>query len=782
MINLFLSILNMSLKASYVILVVMLIRLLFKKAPRFASYALWGVVAFRLIMPFSFESILSIMPKSTNTNPILHDLVYQKAPQINNGLEAVDNIVNNSVTVANNLGGSVSAADLVASSVPAANAVASVNPIQIYMFIASCIWIAGIVALLIYSLVSVIRLKKRLKDAHLSEDNIFEASNIRTPFVLGIVRPRIYLPAGLNNYERDYIILHEQTHIRRKDHVTKIIAFIILSIHWFNPLAWIAFVLMSTDMELSCDEHVLKQIEEDVKKPYANSLLSLALGGHIINGSPLAFGEGNVKGRIKNVLNYRKPSFWMILVSIIAVTIISIALITNPKQGDPIQKDEINVEDSISSGDDVSEDSINKDTDISDNSIQQDDYEAVNTPVKTGEVYQTEYNGVKIEFASEMMGFKATNEFETTNYRIVAYIDTILKGGNRVSIVEDDLNNNYTNQYVIKLSNHLSESSCTLYYDTLYDKAYFQKYNGLYEVEVDFARYIDSFLENSDIDVNIDDTAAVALFEMYGWTLNYKINSMKQKINNINSLGAFNPNAYYFAYNNELSKDIGLDMSGYSNTSDITVDIYRIGESMPKEFYPIQNGRGIVVKDGNIIIGAFISAGRHSAFNACSLKGNSFEEVTGQNFNVWLTDMVRVDEFEDKISTLEPEQVIEEYFLALDKKDANAAQYYISREVLLRNLTSNMLNEELFNERVSLPLTGADIGARSSLDNLKSAKLIKIESINDSNKKSKIFAVTMDMQYKKEMTISINSGEQFWNCIMVYESPQTGWKIVEFGH
>ncbi len=780
MINLFLSVINMSLKASYVILVVMLIRLLLKKAPKFISYAIWGVVAFRLIIPFSFESILSIMPRISNINPISHDIVFQKTPQINNGIDAVDNIVNSSLTAANAVNNFVPTADVVGGSLPDSSVVASANPLQIYMLIASCIWITGIVALLIYSLVSVVRLKKRLKEAQLIEGNILEASNIKTPFVLGILKPKIYLPAGLNNHERTYIILHEQTHIRRKDHLTKIIAFIISSIHWFNPLAWIAFVLMSKDMELSCDEHVLKEMKEDVKKPYANSLLSLAMGGHIINGSPLAFGEVNVKGSIKNVLNYKKPSFWMVVVSIIALIIISIALITNPKQGNPIQKDEINIEDTNNNGDDVSEDPNNKDEDISDKSIQHDENEAENSSEKTDEIYQTEHKKVSIEFASDMMGFKATNEFETTNYKVIAYIDTILKGGNRTSIIEADLINNHINQYVIKLSNDLSESSCKLYYDTLYNKAYFQKFKGFYEVEVDFARYIDSFLENSDIEVNIDDTAAVALFDMYGWTLNYKINSMEQKINNINSLTAFNPNAYYFAYNNELSKDIGLDMSEYSNTSDITVDIYRVNESMPKEFYPIQNGRGIVAKYDNKIIGAFISAGRHSTFNACSLKGNSFENVTGQNLNEWLTDMVKVDEFEEGISALEPEQVIKEYFIAIDNNDANAAQYYISRAALLDKLTSNMINEEIFNERLSLPLSGADIGARSSLSNLKSAKLLKVEPIYDTNSNSITFAVTMDMQYKKEW--ANNSGEQFWNCIMIYESPQTGWKIVEFGH
>lgn len=763
MIDLLIAILNMSLKASYVILFVMLVRLLLKKAPKFISYALWSVVAFRLILPFSFESILSIMPKSTNANPIPRDIVYQQTPQIRSGIKAADHIVN--------------------SSLPAPSALASINPMQIYMFIATCIWIFGLVGMLIYSLVSVIRLKRQLKEAQLLEDNIFEVGNLKTPFVLGIIKPKIYLPAGLNPEERVYIVMHEQTHIRRADHVIKIMTFIILSIHWFNPLVWIAFVLMSKDMELSCDEHVLKEMKEDVKKPYANSLLSLAMGGHMINGSPLAFGEGNVKARIKNVLNYKKPSFWMIAISIIAVAVIGVALITNPKQKDPIQKDLIQQED-IAEGDPSRQDEIvesnpvNQNNSAQGNPVKQEGNTADKTSAIPDEGYHTEYNRVRIKFASEVMGFHATNEFETTNYNIVAYIDTTLRGGNRVSI-EDDLNNNYTNQYTIILSNDISESSCNLYYDTLYDKAYFEKYKGLYEIEVDFARYIDSLLENSNIDVNIDDADAIALFEAYGWTLNYKINSMKQKINNIKTLSQFNPNAYYFAYNNELSKDIGLDMSGYSNTSDITVDIYRVHERMPEEFYPIQNGRGIVIKDGNKIIGAYISAGRHSAFNACSLKGNSFEKVTGQTVNEWLANMVQGDELEDRISSLAPEQIVEEYFLAIDQKDANAALHYISRNSLMEHLTTNMLNEELFNEGVILPLSGAEPGAVSSFSNLKSAKLINVETISDSNN-SKIYAVTVDMQYRKEGVF--NNGEQFWNCLMVYESPQTGWKIVEFGH
>jgi len=308
--ELFLSVLNMSLTASYVIIFVILIRLLLKKAPKFVSYALWGVVAFRLMIPFSFESMFSLMPRSTNTVPIPHDIVYQQSPQVNSGIGVVDSLVNNSL--------------------PAPTIVASVNPLKIYVEIGAYIWVLGIIALLVYSLVSILILKRQLKSAQLIEKNIFEAKNLKTPFVLGLIKPKIYLPVGLNATERSYILLHEQTHIQRKDHIIKVLAFLTLSVYWFNPLVWIAFMLMSKDMELSCDERVLKQMNnEDIKKPYASSLLSLASGKHILNGSPLAFGEGNVKGRIKNVLNYKKPGTWVIAVSVVITAVLGFGLAVN---------------------------------------------------------------------------------------------------------------------------------------------------------------------------------------------------------------------------------------------------------------------------------------------------------------------------------------------------------------------------------------------------------------------------------------------------------------------
>lgn len=304
------SVLNMSLMGSYVILFVILARQVLRKAPKIISYALWSVVAFRLMIPFSFESVLSIFPQDINPAPIPHDIVYQQSPQINTGLETIDTFVNQSL--------------------PAETVGASINPLQVYMEIGAYIWILGILALLIYSVFSVSKLKTQLKDSDLIEEDVYQAKNLKTPFVLGLIRPRIYLPMGLNNEEKGYILLHEQIHIRRKDHLIKILAFFILSIHWFNPLVWLAFTLMTIDMELSCDEKVLKEIGRDIKKPYANSLLALATGRHIFNGSPLAFGEGNIRRRIEKVLNYRKPRFWIISLALIGTIALGFSLLGNP--------------------------------------------------------------------------------------------------------------------------------------------------------------------------------------------------------------------------------------------------------------------------------------------------------------------------------------------------------------------------------------------------------------------------------------------------------------------
>lgn len=307
---LFLQILNMSFTASVVILLVLVARFCLKKAPKIFSYALWSVVLFRLLCPFSIESIFSLLP--THAAPIGQDILYATLPEIDTGITVLNQVVN--------------------AVLPAATPYASVNPLQLWATLGSFLWVAGMVALLVYSLFSLAKLHRTLQNATPMEKGMYYSDTIDTAFVLGIIQPAIYLPQTLSTQEREYILLHERTHIQRFDHIIKIVSFVALCIHWFNPLVWVAFFASSKDMEMSCDEAVIRTLGSSVKKEYSASLLALATGRHIVGGTPLAFGEGDTKSRVQNVLNYKKPAFWGILIAILAVAAVCIGLVTNPKE------------------------------------------------------------------------------------------------------------------------------------------------------------------------------------------------------------------------------------------------------------------------------------------------------------------------------------------------------------------------------------------------------------------------------------------------------------------
>ncbi|WP_324823088.1 M56 family metallopeptidase [Sinanaerobacter sp. ZZT-01] len=308
--QLFLEILDMSLLSSYVIIVVICARMLLKKQSKIFSYILWAVVFFRLIIPFSFESIFSLIPR--RIQGLQAEITYSNQAGIHTGVQ-------------------INEAALVSHGILESGTVSNHSLMDTWITIFTVMWMIGIVALFVYSIVSMRRLYAQLKDAKWVSDNIYESNTIRTPFVLGWFKPRIYLPVALLEKERKYILIHEQIHIKRYDPIFKAAAFFILCIHWFNPFVWIAFWLMSEDMELSCDESVLKKMGPEIKKDYSISLLSLSVGKKIIGGHPLAFGEDNIKGRIMNILNYKKPAFWIVIVAILAVTLLFFGLLSNPK-------------------------------------------------------------------------------------------------------------------------------------------------------------------------------------------------------------------------------------------------------------------------------------------------------------------------------------------------------------------------------------------------------------------------------------------------------------------
>ena len=324
--KIFIQIINMSLTASYVIAFVLLLRLLLKRAPKIFSYALWAVVLFRLLCPFSFESMLSLIPTQMQTHPAFANYSFLEQ-EVSFGsaagaaLEAVADAANGGLGLI-----TVYLEPVVEGETNVTFAVHS----EVWILFGQYIWAFGIAALLIYSIVSLLRLRSKLVSSVKWRDNIYFADYIPSPFVLGIIRPKIYLPSTLGEDEREHIILHEQTHIRRFDHIWKIVAFFALVLHWFNPLVWLAYTLFIRDMEMSCDESVMRHMEADIRGKYSASLLSLATGRRIITGTPLAFGEDNTKGRIKNVMNYKKPTLWIVIVAAIAVVAVGVALIANP--------------------------------------------------------------------------------------------------------------------------------------------------------------------------------------------------------------------------------------------------------------------------------------------------------------------------------------------------------------------------------------------------------------------------------------------------------------------
>ena len=310
--ELFLKIINMSISASWLVLAVLILRFVLKKAPKWINVLLWGIVAIRLICPFSFESTLSLIP-SAETIPL--NIGMDTTPTINSGISAINNAVNPIISQSNT---------------PMAGA--SVNLLQITIGIYEYIWIFGMIALALYTAISYWRLRRKVDTAVRYKDNIFQSENVSFPFVLGIIKPRIYLPFKMNGQYLEHVVAHEQAHICRKDHWWKPLGFLLLMIHWFNPLMWLAYVLLCRDIELACDEKVIKELGNEQRGDYTQALVACSVNRRMIAACPLTFGEVGVKERVKSVMNYKKPALWVIIIAVIVCVGVAVCFLTNPKQ------------------------------------------------------------------------------------------------------------------------------------------------------------------------------------------------------------------------------------------------------------------------------------------------------------------------------------------------------------------------------------------------------------------------------------------------------------------
>ena len=310
MVNTFIELCNRSIQAGYLILVIIFLRLVWKRVPKLMYRFLWCLVGLRLALPFTLETALSLIPKKTVIEP---EILYAKTPAVDSGIPTVNQVVNPMMSE---------------SFTPAVGA--SVNPLQVVMTIGAWIWLVGLVALLLYSVISYIRLHYRVQDAVLFKENIFQSEKVDSPFVFGFLKPRIYLPYSLEEENMAYVIAHEKMHIKNRDHLLKPIAFILLSVYWFNPIVWLAYYLFCKDLELACDEWVIWNLETADKKAYAKALVMCSTQRKFGSISPLAFGENAVKERIKNVLRYKNPSCWAFVGICVVVLIAVVCFMTNP--------------------------------------------------------------------------------------------------------------------------------------------------------------------------------------------------------------------------------------------------------------------------------------------------------------------------------------------------------------------------------------------------------------------------------------------------------------------
>lgn len=311
--EIFLKLFNLSVSASFLVLAVLVLRLLLKKAPKWSICLLWGLVGLRLVFPFSIESVFSLIPSAETVSP---DIVYEAEPTIDSGIEMVDHIVN---------------PILIQTFAPSQETVTSINPMQVFLAIATVVWLIGMLAMIAYMLVGYIRLRLRLRTAVKWEDNVYQSESVSSPFIFGTVCPRIYLPFAMDETEMTHVLAHERAHLRRLDHLTKPFAYLILAVYWFNPLLWFSYVLLCRDIELACDEKVVREMDADAKKAYSMALLKCSMNQKTRLACPLAFGEVGVKERVQNVMHYKKPTFWIIMIAVIAVIVTAVCFLTNPK-------------------------------------------------------------------------------------------------------------------------------------------------------------------------------------------------------------------------------------------------------------------------------------------------------------------------------------------------------------------------------------------------------------------------------------------------------------------
>lgn len=343
--SLFITILNNAIVASWLIAAIILLRLVFKKVPKWVHCMLWILVAVKLLLPINIETPFGFLPK---TKPIPEKITVAEVPTVDTGISGIDESIN--FTLAKNM--SRDNIEYV-----------TVTPMGVYMYIASLIWLTGIIIMLAYFIISFLVIRHKVSASIRTASNTYECDEIVSPFILGLISPKIYLPSGLDARVKECVIAHEKVHISRRDYLWKPLGFVILAIYWFNPLCWISYILLCRDIEYACDEKTTKDKEDSWRADYCQALLDCSVQKKMITACPVAFGEVSVKNRIKKVLDYKKPAFWFVAIAIVACLCIAVCFMTSSDRPGIFESTEVAVElEPVSvSVDEISED--NKTTD-----------------------------------------------------------------------------------------------------------------------------------------------------------------------------------------------------------------------------------------------------------------------------------------------------------------------------------------------------------------------------------------------------------------------------------
>ena len=319
MTTVFHHILQFGIQAGFLVLAIIALRLLLNKAPKSLICALWALVAVRLVFPFNIQSIFSLIPRTENITRTVGDYAAQ--------------------TVTRAVSGSTEGVLVPPTATTSGATVSDVT--EVLPLIASVVWIAGVCAMLIYAAVSYLKLYRLTRESVMVEKGVYLCDRVASPFILGMIRPKIFLPSNISEHDKPYVLAHERAHIKRRDHLWKPLGFLLLSVYWFNPLLWVAYVLLCKDIELACDEKVIRELGYDVKKPYAIALVNAAAPRRRISACPLAFGETSVKARVKKILNYKKPAFWIIIIAVVLSIAVAVCFLTNPIREDNAATDQV---------------------------------------------------------------------------------------------------------------------------------------------------------------------------------------------------------------------------------------------------------------------------------------------------------------------------------------------------------------------------------------------------------------------------------------------------------